>query len=125
MLYTPALPSGYFVGTINRVGIEPLGEDDFYGQSYFCDPRGQFIGEMGDAHKEELMVRDMDLDKIQEVRNTWQFFRRRRLAGRKWAMRPSKGPDQRPGVDCGSNAAQNRSPMACVRSQRPRRAARQ
>ena len=28
-----ALANGYFVGTINRVGIEPLGEDDFYGQS--------------------------------------------------------------------------------------------
>ena len=35
-----ALANGYFVGTINRVGIEPLGDDDFYGQSYFVDPRG-------------------------------------------------------------------------------------
>ena len=42
-----AVANGYFVGTINRVGIEPLGEDDFYGQSYFCDPRGQFIGDVG------------------------------------------------------------------------------
>ena len=56
--------NGYFVGTINRVGIEPLGDDDFYGQSYFADPRGQFIGEVGDAHDEELLVRDMDLDQI-------------------------------------------------------------
>jgi beta-ureidopropionase len=73
-----AVANGYFVGTINRVGIEPLGEDDFYGQSYFCDPRGQFIGDLGDAHEEELLVRDMDLDKIQEVRQTWQFYRDRR-----------------------------------------------
>ena len=73
-----AVANGYFVGTINRVGIEPLGEDDFYGQSYFCDPRGQFIGALGDAHEEELLVRDMDLDKITEVRQTWQFFRDRR-----------------------------------------------
>jgi beta-ureidopropionase len=28
----------YYVGAINRVGIEPLGENDFYGQSYFVDP---------------------------------------------------------------------------------------
>ena len=42
------------------------------------DPRGQFIGELGSAHDEELLVRDMDLDKIQEVRQTWQFFRDRR-----------------------------------------------
>src|SRR5450756_3008455 len=38
-----AVANGYFVGTIHRVGIEQeIGEDDFYGQSYFCDPRGQF-----------------------------------------------------------------------------------
>ena len=55
-----------------------LGDDDFYGQSYFCDPRGQFIGDVGDAHDEELLVRDMDLDKITEVRQTWQFYRDRR-----------------------------------------------
>ena len=44
-----AVANGYFVGTINRVGIETeLGDDDFYGQSYFCDPRGQFIGGVGE-----------------------------------------------------------------------------
>jgi beta-ureidopropionase len=73
-----AVANGYFVGTINRVGIEPLGEDDFYGQSYFCDPRGQVIGGTGSAHDEELVIRDMDLDMIHEVRNTWQFYRDRR-----------------------------------------------
>src|SRR6266576_3668220 len=73
-----ALANGYYVGTINRVGIEPLGDDDFYGQSYFCDPRGQFVGDVGDPQKEELLVRDLDLDKIDEVRQTWQFFRDRR-----------------------------------------------
>ena len=70
--------NGYFVGTINRVSIEPLGDDDFYGQSYFVDPRGQFVGDVGDPHDEELIVRDLDLDKIEEVRQTWQFFRDRR-----------------------------------------------
>ncbi len=74
-----ALANGYYVGTINRVGIEKeIGPDDFYGQSYFVDPRGQFVGEIGDAHKEELIVRDLDLDCITEVRQTWQFFRDRR-----------------------------------------------
>ncbi|MBI1259679.1 MAG: acyltransferase [Chloroflexi bacterium] len=74
-----AIANGYYVGTINRVGIESdLGEDDFYGQSYFCDPRGQFCGEVGDAYKEELLVRDLDLDLIKEVRDTWQFYRDRR-----------------------------------------------
>ena len=74
-----AVANGYFVGTINRVGIEAeIGDDDFYGQSYFVDPRGQFIGDLGSAHDEELIVRDMDLDKITEVRQTWQFYRDRR-----------------------------------------------
>jgi beta-ureidopropionase len=74
-----ALANGYYVGTINRVGIEKeIGPDDFYGQSYFVDPRGQFVGEIGDAHKEELIVRDLDLDCITEARQTWQFFRDRR-----------------------------------------------
>ena len=74
-----AVANGYYVGTINRVGIEAdIGEDDFYGQSYFVDPRGQFVGEIGSAHDEELIVRDLDMDKIMEVRNTWQFYRDRR-----------------------------------------------
>jgi N-carbamoylputrescine amidase len=74
-----AIANGYFVGTINRVGIEQeLGKNDYYGQSYFCTPRGEFIGEVADAYKEELVVRDLDLDLIRTVRDTWQFYRDRR-----------------------------------------------
>ncbi|MCL4835539.1 MAG: hypothetical protein KJZ86_24075 [Caldilineaceae bacterium] len=83
-----AIANGYFVGTINRVGIEAeIGDNDFYGQSYFCTPRGEFVTTLGDrtdlpgqgdAFKEELIIRDLDLDLIQEVRQTWQFYRDRR-----------------------------------------------
>ena len=74
-----AIANGYFVGTINRVGIEKeLGANDYYGQSYFCTPRGEYVGEVGDTFKEELIVRDLYLDLIREVRNTWQFYRDRR-----------------------------------------------
>jgi len=74
-----AIANGYFVGTINRVGIEKdLGANDYYGQSYFCTPRGEYVGEVGDPFKEELIVQDLDLDLIREVRNTWQFYRDRR-----------------------------------------------
>lgn len=74
-----AIANGYFVGTINRAGIEEdLGPNDYYGQSYFCTPRGEFVGEVGDAYKEELIVRDLDLDLIREVRDVWQFYRDRR-----------------------------------------------
>jgi beta-ureidopropionase len=73
-----AVANGYFVGAINRVGTEPpwnIGE--FYGQSYFCDPRGQILSE-GSRDQDELVVADLDMDMIREVRNTWQFFRDRR-----------------------------------------------
>ncbi|MEK7484942.1 MAG: nitrilase-related carbon-nitrogen hydrolase, partial [Planctomycetota bacterium] len=73
-----AVANGYFVGAINRVGTEaPWNIGEFYGQSYFCDPRGQFEV-IGSRDKEELIVADLNLDKIKEVRNVWQFFRDRR-----------------------------------------------
>ena len=73
-----AVANEYFIGAINRVGIEDLGDNDFYGTSYFVDPEGKFVGEVGDAHKPELIVRDLDLDLLDEVRDRWQFYRDRR-----------------------------------------------
>ncbi len=73
-----AVANMYYLGAINRVGIEPLGDDDFYGQSYFVDPEGKFVGELADAYKPELVVRDLDLGKIREVRDRWAFYRDRR-----------------------------------------------
>ncbi|MFQ6015327.1 MAG: nitrilase-related carbon-nitrogen hydrolase [Anaerolineae bacterium] len=73
-----AIANGYFVGTINRVGQEKeLGPNDYYGSSYFCNPRGQIIAQASDT-EEEVLVADLDLDLIREVRNTWQFYRDRR-----------------------------------------------
>ncbi len=73
-----AVANGYFVGAINRVGVEqPWAIGEFYGQSYFCDPRGKMLA-VGSRDQDELVVSDLDLDVIKEVRNTWQFFRDRR-----------------------------------------------
>jgi beta-ureidopropionase len=73
-----AVANQYFVGAINRVGVEkPWEIGEFYGQSYFCDPRGQMLA-VGSRDQDELVIADMDLDLIREVRNTWQFFRDRR-----------------------------------------------
>ncbi|MCA9816594.1 MAG: nitrilase-related carbon-nitrogen hydrolase [Cyanobacteriota/Melainabacteria group bacterium] len=73
-----AAANGYFIGAINRVGTEePWNIGEFYGTSYFCNPRGQIIKEAS-RDQEELVVADLDLDQIQEVRHTWQFFRDRR-----------------------------------------------
>lgn len=73
-----AVANAYFLGAINRVGKEePWNIGEFYGQSYFCSPRGQFLAE-GSRDNDELVVADMDLDQIAEVRNVWQFYRDRR-----------------------------------------------
>jgi len=64
-----AVANGYFVGAINRVGHEqPWDIGEFYGTSYFCDPRGQIVAEAG-RDKDELVVADLDFDMIREVRN--------------------------------------------------------
>jgi beta-ureidopropionase len=73
-----AVANEYFVGAINRVGTEDLGDDDFYGTSYFVDPEGKMVGEVASGHDAELMVRDLDLDLLVEVRNRWAFYRDRR-----------------------------------------------
>ncbi len=73
-----AVANEYFVGAINRVGKEPFGDNDFYGSSYFVDPRGQIVGEAASDTEEELVVRDLDLDMIDEVRKQWAFYRDRR-----------------------------------------------
>jgi beta-ureidopropionase len=73
-----AVANGYFVGAINRVGREaPWNIGEFYGSSYFCDPRGQIIAQAA-RDRAEVLVADLDLDMIAEVRRTWQFFRDRR-----------------------------------------------
>ena len=73
-----AVANGYFVGALNRVGKEaPWNIGEFYGKSYFCTPRGKIIAQ-GSRDKDEVVVADLDLDMIAEVRNTWQFFRDRR-----------------------------------------------
>ncbi|MEN8237926.1 MAG: nitrilase-related carbon-nitrogen hydrolase [Actinomycetota bacterium] len=73
-----AVANMYYVGAINRVGVEDLGDNDFYGTSYFADPRGQYVGEVASDTAEELVARDLDLDRVEEVRNQWAFYRDRR-----------------------------------------------
>ncbi len=73
-----AAANGYFMGCINRVGTEkPWNVGKFYGSSYFTDPRGQIFA-IASEDKDELLVADFDLDMIEEVRSTWQFYRDRR-----------------------------------------------
>ncbi|MCH7886901.1 MAG: acyltransferase [Candidatus Marinimicrobia bacterium] len=73
-----AVANGYFMACSNRVGTEaPWNIGEFYGTSYFVDPRGNFLAEASED-KDELVTAELDLDMINEVRRIWQFYRDRR-----------------------------------------------
>ena len=77
-----AAANGFFIGVPNRVGeeTEEFGDEavDFYGSSYVVDPRGNYVGEVASQHDEELLIRELDMNLIREVRYDWQFYRDRR-----------------------------------------------
>jgi N-carbamoylputrescine amidase len=73
-----AAANGVFIAAINRVGTEaPWNIGEFYGQSYFVNPRGE-IEAQASRDKDELLVHEMDFDMVKTIRNNWQFFRDRR-----------------------------------------------
>ncbi len=73
-----AVANGYFVGAVNRVGVEEgFGAGKFFGSSYFCDPKGNILAQGGDMD-DEVVVADLELDMIKETRDLWQFYRDRR-----------------------------------------------
>src|ERR671917_110947 len=77
-----AAANGYFVAAPNRVGTEDNEYGDlavtFYGSSQFVDPTGCWVGPMGSKETEEVVIRDLDMDMVRKVRNSWQFYRDRR-----------------------------------------------
>lgn len=73
-----AVANGYFVAAINRVGKEaPWNIGEFYGSSYFVNPRGKILAQAS-KDKDELLTADLNFDEITEVRDLWQFYRDRR-----------------------------------------------
>lgn len=73
-----AAANGYFVAAINRIGQEaPWNIGEFYGSSYFANPRGKIIAQAS-KNKDELLTADLNFDEITEVRDLWQFYRDRR-----------------------------------------------
>ncbi|WP_223702824.1 nitrilase-related carbon-nitrogen hydrolase [Sutcliffiella deserti] len=73
-----AVANGYYVGAINRVGVEsPWKMGEFYGQSYLVDPRGTFVS-VGSRDQDEVIIGEMNKKLIREVRDVWQFYRDRR-----------------------------------------------
>jgi len=73
-----AVANGVFIGANNRVGIEkPWEFGEFYGSSYFVNPKGEILVK-GSRDKDEVVIADLDLEQIRQVRDGWQFLRDRR-----------------------------------------------
>ncbi len=71
-----AIANGVYVAVVNRVGTE--GQLTFWGQSFVADPFGRVIARAS-PDKEEVLVVDCDLSKIEETRQNWPFLRDRRI----------------------------------------------
>jgi len=76
MMRSHAIANGVFVVAVNRVGTE--GGIEFWGASFVSDPNGNVLARA--AHdKEETLIVECDLDRIDVVRTHWPFLRDRRI----------------------------------------------
>jgi N-carbamoylputrescine amidase len=83
-----AIANGVFVGVVNRVGHEngdvrgnvaPPGQGlEFWGGSFLADPFGRVLTEAS-HDKEEILIGEVDLKELEEVRRNWPFLRDRRI----------------------------------------------
>ncbi len=82
-----AIANGVYVGVVNRVGHEngnvrgnaaPGLGLEFWGGSFLCDPFGVVIAEAS-HDKEEILIGEVDLGRLEDVRRNWPFLRDRRI----------------------------------------------
>jgi len=78
-----AIANGVYVAAVNRVGHEKLSGTpgkgiEFWGSSFLCDPFGVVIAEAFDD-REEIVLGEIDLQRIEETRQHWPFLRDRRI----------------------------------------------
>jgi N-carbamoylputrescine amidase len=77
-----AVANGVYVAAVNRVGHEIFTPGtpglQFWGTSFLCDPFGVVVAEAS-VEKEEILVGEVDLARIEEVRRGWPFLRDRRV----------------------------------------------
>lgn len=76
-----AVANGCYVAAVNRVGLErPVGGDgiEFWGQSFVAGTSGQILAKAG-VNKDEVLVVEIDFDKVDVTRTHWPFFRDRRI----------------------------------------------
>ncbi len=73
-----AIANGVFVAAVNRVGREGDPGLEFWGSSFLCDPFGVVVAEAS-TDREEILVGEIDLARIEDVRRNWPFLRDRRI----------------------------------------------
>jgi len=82
-----AIANGVYVAVVNRVGFEtgnirgkstPGHGLEFWGASFFCDPFGRVLAEAS-HDREEILVGDVDLKALEDIRRNWPFLRDRRI----------------------------------------------
>ena len=75
-----AIANGTYVVAINRVGTERKGRKkiEFWGNSMIIDPSGQIIGKLSN-NKQQILIREIDYQKIDNAREHWPFLRDRRI----------------------------------------------
>jgi N-carbamoylputrescine amidase len=77
-----AISNGVYVAAVNRVGHERWKADvagiEFWGTSFLCDPFGVVIAEAS-TDKEEILLGEVDIKRIEDVRRNWPFLRDRRI----------------------------------------------
>src|SRR5215813_14103769 len=77
-----AIANGVYVAAVNRVGHEKPSDGgagiEFWGSSFFCDPFGVVVAE-GSSDGEEVLIGEVDLARIEDVRRNWPFLRDRRI----------------------------------------------
>lgn len=77
-----AIANGVYVAAVNRVGYEASRNGgagiEFWGSSFLCDPQGVMI-EKASVDKEEILIGEIDPERIEDVRRNWPFLRDRRV----------------------------------------------
>ena len=76
-----AIANGVYVAVANRIGHEKVGNGDgieFWGSSFIADPQGVVIAEAS-ADREEILVAEVDLSHLENIRRNWPFLRDRRI----------------------------------------------
>jgi N-carbamoylputrescine amidase len=77
-----AIANGLYVAAVNRVGLETPPEGgpgiEFWGSSFVADPQGVLMA-IGSTDKEQILVAEIDSDRIEDVRRNWPFLRDRRI----------------------------------------------